>query len=55
MLLRPSLFQMIKIMDSSIAEGLTALVEEAEKEDTKSFELPAMFYLQAPLTITKET
>ncbi len=29
--------------DSSIAEELAALVEEAEKEDAKSVELPAMF------------
>ncbi len=43
MLLRPSLFQITKMRDSSIAEELAALVEEAEKEDTKSVELPAMF------------
>ena len=43
MLFRLSPFQITKIRDSSIPEALATLVEEAEKKDTKSVELPAMF------------
>ena len=38
----PSLFQITKIRDSYIAEDQATSVEESEKEDTKSVELPAM-------------
>jgi len=42
MLFRPSPFQITKTRDSSIAEELAALVAGAEKEYTKSVELPAI-------------
>jgi RNA recognition motif-containing protein len=35
--------QITRIRDSSIPEALATLVEEAEKEDTKSVELPTVF------------
>jgi hypothetical protein len=43
MLLKPSLFQTVKIRDSYIAENQATSVAESEKEDIKSVELPAMF------------
>jgi len=54
MLLGLSLFQITKIRDSSIAEELAASVEEAEKENTESVELPAIFKTHVTLNFTKE-
>ena len=54
MLLRHSLFQIAKIKDSHIAEDQATSVEESEKEDTKSVELPAMSQEHATLNSTKE-
>ena len=54
MLLQPFLFQIRKIRDSSTAEELATLVEDTEKEDTKSVELPAMFLTQVTPNFTKE-
>ena len=54
MLLRHSLFQITKIRDSYISEDQATSVEESEKEDTKSIELPAMFLKHVTLDFTKE-
>ncbi len=43
MSLGPCPFQITKIRDFYVAEGQATSVEESEKEDTKSVELPAMF------------
>ncbi len=37
-----------------MAEAQVILVEESDKEDTKSVGLPAMFYKHATLNFTKE-